>query len=167
MTGAERIVTVRPLSAADFAPFGDVIEAAGPPSFAFNAGMADRFHDLARVEAEGPDGRIGISIGRARPYALPLRLAMVERHPLGSQAFVPLSPDPFLVIVAPDLDGRPGVPRAFLTAPGQGVNYLRGVWHGVLTPLGRSASFLIVDRIGPGDNLEEHHFTEPWTVSAA
>jgi ureidoglycolate lyase len=167
MTGPARIVTVRPLSAADFAPFGDVIEAAGPPSFSFNAGMADRFHDLARVETVGAEGRIGISIGRARPYALPLELALVERHPLGSQAFVPLSDDPFLVIVAPDDGGKPGIPRAYLTAPGQGVNYLRNVWHGVLTPLGRSGSFLIVDRIGPGDNLEEHRFTDPWTVSEA
>lgn len=167
MSGAARIITVEPLSAAAFAPFGDVIEAAGPPSFAFNGGMAERFHDLARVEVVGSDGRLGISIGRARPYALPLTLTLVERHPLGSQAFVPLSPDPFLVIVAPDDGGKPGRPQAYLTAPGQGVNYLRNVWHGVLTPLGRLASFLIVDRIGAGDNLEEHHFPEPWTVIAA
>jgi len=167
MSGGARIITARPLSAAEFAPFGDVIEAAGPPSFPFNGGMAERFHDLARVEAMGADGRVGMSIGVARPYVLPLTLALVERHPLGSQAFVPLAPDPFLVIVAPDEGGRPGVPRAYLTAPGQGVNYLRNVWHGVLTPLERSGSFLIVDRIGTGDNLEEYHFTEPWTVVEA
>lgn len=166
MAGARRILA-HPLSAAEFAPFGDVIEASGPPSFAFNGGMADRFHDLARVEVVGAEGRLGLSIGRARPYALPLTLDLVERHPLGSQAFVPLSPDPFLVIVAPDEGGKPGIPRAYLTAPGQGVNYLRNVWHGVLTPLGRAASFLIVDRIGPGDNLEEHRFTDPWTVGEA
>jgi ureidoglycolate lyase len=159
-------VPILPLTAAAFAPFGDVIAAAGAPSFAFNGGMADRFHDLARTEALGEGARLGVSIGRARPYALPLSLGLVERHPLGSQAFVPLSADPFLVVVAPDDGGAPGVPLAFLTAPGQGVNYLRGVWHGVLTPLGREASFLIVDRIGAGDNLEEFAYDPPWTIGA-
>ena len=164
MTG--RAIPLRPLTAAEFAPFGDVIEAAGPPSFGFNGGMADRFHDLARTEVVGEGARIGVSIGRSRPYELPLKLTLVERHPLGSQAFVPLTGDPFLVVVAPDEDGAPGTPLAFLTAPGQGVNYLRGVWHGVLAPLGREAPFLIVDRIGTGDNLQEHRYDEPWTIGA-
>jgi ureidoglycolate lyase len=124
--------------------------------------MVDRFHDRARIEAV--DGRVAISLGRGRPYALPLDLTLVERHPLGSQAFVPMTEDPFLVVVAPDEGGTPGRPRAFLTAPGQGVNYLRGAWHGVLTPLGRAASFLIVDRIGEGSNLEEYHYEAPWLV---
>jgi ureidoglycolate lyase len=162
-----RAIRTEPLTAEAFAAFGDVIEARGGPSFSFNAGMADRFHDLARTEAHGEGARLGISIGHARPYHLPLALDLVERHPLGSQAFVPLSQDPFLVVVAPDAGGVPGTPRAFLTAPGQGVNYLRNVWHGVLTPLARTAAFLIVDRIGPGTNLEEYRFGEPWTVSAA
>ena len=158
-----RYVPLETLTAAAIAPFGDLIEATGEPSFAFNRGMAGRFHDLARTETlEG--GRIGVSIGRAQPYSLPLKLEMVERHPLGSQAFVPLGPDPFVVIVAPDDDGKPGQPRAFLTEPGQGVNYLRNVWHGVLTPIDRAAEFLIVDRIGTGNNLQEHFFDEPWTV---
>lgn len=161
---ADREIGVEPLDAAAFAPFGDVIDAAGAPSFQFNGGMADRFHDLARTEVAGEGGRVGISIGRARHYDLPLTLGLVERHPLGSQAFVPLTDDPFLVVVAPDEGGRPGRPRAFLTAPGQGVNYLRGVWHGVLTPLGRPAPFLIVDRIGPGNNLEEHRYDQAWLV---
>jgi ureidoglycolate lyase len=159
-------IAAAPLTAAAFAPFGDVIEAAGTPSFTFNAGMADRFHDLARAEATGDGARLGVSLARARPYALPLTFDLVERHPLGSQAFVPLGPDPFLVIVAPDAGGTPGRPGAFLTAPGQGGNYLRNVWHGVLTPLDRAAAFLIVDRIGPGTNLEEHRFETPWTVAA-
>jgi ureidoglycolate lyase len=156
-------LSAAPLTAEAFAPFGDVIEAAGA-SFPINDGMCDRFHDRARLEfAEG--GRAGISVGRGRPYALPHTFTLVERHPLGSQAFVPMSGDPYLVVVAPDEDGRPGAPLAFLAGPGQGVNYLRGTWHGVLTPLGRPVSFLIVDRIGPGDNLEEFRYPEPWTVS--
>lgn len=161
-----RSVAAAPLTAPAFAGFGDVIEARGAPSFQINGGMCDRFHDLARIEFLGEGARAGISVGLGRPYSLPLRLDLVERHPLGSQAFVPMGGDPFLVIVAPDADGVPGTPRAFLTRPGQGVNYLRNVWHGVLTPLGRPAPFLIVDRIGPGENLEEHRFAAPWTVTA-
>jgi ureidoglycolate lyase len=160
-----RPLTLRPLTAEAFAPYGDVIEATGA-SFPINGGMCDRFHDLARLEFTG-DGRAGVSLGYSRPYPLPLSFGLVERHPLGSQAFVPMSEDPFLVVVAPDESGRPGTPLAFLTRPGQGVNYLRNVWHGVLTPLGRPARFLIVDRIGSGDNLEEFRYPEPWTVSAA
>jgi len=159
-----RVVVAEPLTASAFVPFGDVIEAAGPPSFAINSGMCDRFHDLARVEVTGEGGRLGVSLGVGRPYPLPLELGMVERHPLGSQAFVPMTADPFLVVVAPDDGGSPGAPRAFLTDGAQGVNYLRGVWHGVLTPLGRTGRFLILDRVGPGENLEEHFFDPPWSV---
>jgi ureidoglycolate lyase len=161
-----RMLVAEPLTKAAFEPFGDVIEAAGA-SFPINGGMCDRFHDLARMEFAG-GGRAGISLGASRPYPLPLGFTLVERHPLGSQAFVPMSHDPFLVVVAPDEAGRPGRPRAFLTAAGQGVNYLRNVWHGVLTPLGRPTSFLIVDRTGgEGSNLEEYRYPEPWTVTAA
>ena len=97
---------------------------------------------------------------------LPLTLKMVERHPLGSQAFMPLSPEPFLVIVAADENGRPGVPRAFMTNGSQGVNYPANAWHGVLTPLAGEQRFLVVDRGGDGNNLEEFVFDEPFMVSA-
>ena len=157
-------IAARPLTAQAFAAFGDVIEATGE-SFPINAGMCDRFHDRARMEFIG-DGRAGISLGFGRPYPLPHVFDLMERHPLGSQAFVPMTEDPFLVVVAPDAGGRPGAPLAFLTAPGQGVNYLRNTWHGVLTPLGRAAPFLIVDRIGSGNNLEEARYDASWTVAA-
>jgi len=156
-----RTLTAEPLTAEAFAPWGDVIEATGA-SFPINDGMCDRFHDLARMEFEG--GRAGISIGWGRPYPLPHAFRLVERHPLGTQAFLPMTEEPFLVVVAPDEGGRPGRPRAFITRPGQGVNYLRNVWHGVLTPLGRPAPFVIVDRIGPGVNLEEHVYDADWQV---
>ncbi len=159
-----RALVAEPLTAAAFAPFGDVIEATGD-IIPINGGMCDRFHDRARMEFTG-DGRAGISVGLGRPYPLPVSFTLVERHPLGSQAFVPMQEDPFLVVVAPDAGGRPGTPRAFLTAPGQGVNYHRNVWHGVLTPLGRPGRFLIVDRIGTGNNLEEFFYDAPWTVTA-
>ena len=158
-----REIAVAPLDAAAFAPFGEVIEAAGEPTKTINRGMCGRYDDLARLDfADG--GRPAISVFAGKPYALPLTLDMVERHPLGSQAFLPMSADPFLVIVAPDRGGRPGRPSAFLTRPGQGVNYRRGTWHGVLTPLARPALFAVVDRVGDGANLEEHWFETPFLI---
>lgn len=159
---SERIV-IEPLTAEAFAPFGDVLEAAGAPDRIINRGLCGRWHDRARLDF-GPEGRAGISLFRAEPRTLPLSLDMLERHPLGSQAFVPMTADPFLVVVAPDAGGRPGRPRAFRTAPGQAVNYLRGTWHGVLTPLAPPGLFAVIDRIGPGENLEEHWFEQPYLV---
>lgn len=158
-----RDIPLRPLDAAAFAPFGEVIEARGAPTVMINGGTCARFSDLAALDfAEG--GRAGISVFEGQPHALPLTLGMMERHPLGSQAFIPMARDPFVVIAAPDEDGVPGMPRAFLTAPGQGVNYRRNVWHGVLTPLHHAATFAVIDRIGAGDNLEEHQFDAPWRI---
>lgn len=160
-------VQIEPLTAAAFARFGDVISTAGAPDKIINQGRCDRFHDRARLDF-GPDGRAGISLFRATPRRLPLMLDMIERHPLGSQAFIPMTPDPFLVIVAPtEPDGRPGAVRAFRTAPGQAVNILRGSWHGVLTPLSGTGVFAVIDRIGDAPNLEEHWFTAPIPVGVA
>jgi ureidoglycolate lyase len=153
MTG---VVKIRPLTAEAFAPFGDVLDTSGAPDRLINAGLCGRWHDRARLDFG--DGRAGISLFLAEPRRLPLRLDLVERHPEGSQAFLPMTQAPFLVVVAPDMGGRPGQPLAFLTAPGQGVNYHRGVWHGVLCPLAAPGLFAVIDRIGPGSNLEEHHF---------
>ncbi|MBK5946164.1 Ureidoglycolate hydrolase [Rhodobacter veldkampii DSM 11550] len=158
-----RDIRAVPLAAAAFAPFGDVLEAAGAPDRIINAGHCARFHDRARLDF-GPDGRAGISVFMAEPRALPYRLDLLERHPEGSQAFIPMSLAPFLVIVAPDAGGFPGQPQAFLTAPGQGVNLLRGTWHGVLTPLAAPGLFAVIDRIGPGANLEEVALAEPWVI---
>ena len=154
-----------PLTAEAFAPFGDVIELRDEPDSMINQGMCARHHDLAKLDFVGDGGgRPNISLGDSRAYHLPLKLDMVERHPLGSQAFVPLSDAPFLIVVAPDEGGRSGTPRAFISNGRQGVNYHRGTWHGVLTPLGEAQVFLIVDRTGEGDNLVEHHFEAPYTV---
>lgn len=157
-------IVARPLSRADFAPFGDVIEMEGAHHYPINGGRCERYHDLARVEAAGPNARVLISLFRGTPYDFPLKLAMVERHPLGSQAFIPLSPRPFLVAVCHDEDGRPGAPHAFVAGPGQGVNYPRNLWHAVLTPIGDIQDFAVVDRGGDGSNLEEFHFDVPYEI---
>ena len=159
-----RTIPARALTREAFAPFGEVLEAAGEPDRLINQGLCGRHHDLAALDFG--DGRAGISVFDAGPRALPYALEMVERHPEGSQAFVPMHASPFLVVVAPGGGGAPGVPLAFLAAPGQGVNYRRGVWHGVLCPLHEPGLFAVVDRIGGGANLEEHWFDEPWVVEA-
>ena len=156
------VIRTELLAAAAFAPFGDILEVAGEPDKIINQGNCGRWHDLAKIDVS--DGRVGLSLFDAKPRAFPYHLDMVERHPGGSQAFLPMSQDPFLVVVAADAAGRPDRPRAFITRPGQGVNYHRGVWHGVLAPLGASGLFAVVDRIGPGANLEEHWFEQPYTI---
>ncbi|MCW8843041.1 MAG: ureidoglycolate lyase, partial [Rhodobacteraceae bacterium] len=128
-----------------------------------NQGLCGRHDDLANMDFDG--GRAGISLFDATPRSLPYRLDMVERHPLGSQAFLPLHPAPFLVIVAPDDNDTPGTPQAFLTAPHQGINLHKNTWHGVLTPLHAPGLFAVIDRIGDGDNLEEYWFDTPYTVA--
>jgi ureidoglycolate lyase len=162
-----RILRTEPLTRDAFAPYGQVIEAEGAPHYPINSGNCERYHDLARVELGGVHARTLISLLHSRGFALPLDVKLVERHPLGSQAFYPLSANPFLVIVAPDESSTPGTPRAFLTAPGQGINIAMNIWHGVLTPIGPEADFLCVDRGGDGNNLEEHFFAEPWRVESA
>jgi ureidoglycolate lyase len=155
------VIIAQPLTAAAFAPFGDVLDASGAPDKLINAGLCGRYHDRALLNFS--EGQAGISIFDAEPRALPYSCDLLERHPDGSQAFIPMTQHPFLVIVAPDANGKPGIPQAFITSPGQAINLHRGVWHGVLTPLHAPGLFAVVDRIGGGANLQEHTVT-PFTV---
>lgn len=155
-------VIIQPLNHAAFAPFGDVLDASGDADKIINQGMCGRFHDRAKLDFG--DGRAGISIFHAQPRSLPYALDMMERHPDGAQAFLPMHENPFLVIVATDNDGVPGEIHAFRAGPGQGVNYHRNIWHGVLTPLAAPGLFAVVDRIGDGPNLQEHWFPQPIRV---
>lgn len=156
------VIRIQPISAEGFAPFGELIDVSGDPDKIINQGMCGRYHDRATLDFA--EGRAGISLFNATPRDLPYRLDLVERHPDGSQAFIPMSEHPFLVIVAPDEGGKPGVPLAFETKPGQAINFHRGTWHGVLTPLHAPGLFAVVDRIGEGANLEEYSFGVPYTV---
>ncbi|SDI99634.1 ureidoglycolate lyase [Lutimaribacter saemankumensis] len=154
------VIRTEPLTAAAFAAFGDVLDATGDPDKIINQGFCGRWHDRAQLDF-GPDGRAGISIFNARPRAFPYRLDLVERHPDGSQAFLPMHQNEWLVIVAGDAGGTPASFRAFRAAPGQGVNFHKGTWHGVLTPLHEPGLFAVVDRIGTTPNLEEYNLDPP------
>lgn len=160
-----KTIEIKPLTREAFAPFGDVIEMEGAANFPINAGKCTRFHDLAKIETTGEKARPMISLLRGEPYPLPLTLTMVERHPLGTQAFIPLTDNAFLVVVAEETADGPGEPLAFRTAPGQGVNIGRNVWHGILTPLDAVSDFAVVDRGGEGVNLEEHFYKTPFLVA--
>jgi ureidoglycolate lyase len=154
------------LTAAAFAPYGDVLDATGDFRL-INAGLCQRHHDRARLDfgAEvDAANRAGISIFQAQPRALPYAFDLIERHPEGSQAFLPMSQHPFLVIVA---DSPQAKPRAFLTNGAQGINLHRGTWHGVLTPLQAPGLFAVVDRIGASANLEEFRYPQSWSVIEA
>ena len=153
---------VEPLTPEAFAPFGQVIAPeAAQRVFPINAGNTLRFHDLAQVECVGDGGHVGISLFRGQPRALPFAVTMLERHPLGSQAFVPLSKTPYLIVVATSPEATP---RAFLACDGQGVNYRRGTWHHPLLALDAVSDFLVVDRIGPGNNCEEATLAQAWLL---
>jgi ureidoglycolate lyase len=160
-----RNIEIELLTATAFAPFGDVLDTSGSPDKIINQGLCGRFHDRAALDfgANSDGARAGISIFQAQPRSLPYTLDLVERHPEGSQAFIPMSQHPFLVIVTTDPQATP---RAFLTNGAQGINLHRGTWHGVLTPLHAPGLFAVVDRIGPTPNLEEHSFSLPWTIYA-
>ncbi|MCK0126923.1 ureidoglycolate lyase [Gelidibacter sp. F2691] len=152
-------ITASPLTAKAFAPFGDVLELADRESLTINAGMCQRHHDLAQLDFG--EGRAGISLFDGKARGFPYALDLVERHPLGSQAFIPMNGVPLLVTVCQDEDGKPGTPQAFVMRPDQAINLHKSTWHGVLAPIAAQGLYAVIDRIGDGTNLEEFHFAEP------
>jgi ureidoglycolate lyase len=156
-----RILEPEALTAEAFAPFGDVIELDGHEPLSINQGFAERFHNLARLDVSQNKGAPCLSIFRAKQRSFPISIDMMERHPLGSQAFMPLTGTGFLIVVATPEDTAPFKSlRAFISAPGQGVNYHPNVWHFPLLTLNDGDTFLVIDRKGPGENLEEVWFSE-------
>lgn len=163
MTAKLPALPVEALSAAAFAPFGEVIEAAAAKQvFSINEGTAQRFHDLATLDGSAEGGRVIVSLFRAAPRELPFEVRMMERHPLGSQAFVPLDPATrYVVVVASDPSATP---RAFLVDAGRGVNLHRGTWHHPLIALEATRDFLVLDRGGPGANCDEVELATAWRL---
>jgi len=157
MAPIPRTLTVEPLTAERFLPFGEVIEARDTVrQIPINQGFATRFHDLARIDVG--QGKVLVNIFRALPRTLPMQLQVMERHPLGSQAFVAMAEVPFLVVVAPPTQALAVADiRCFRADAGQGVNYAKGVWHHPLIAIGRGNDFLVIDRGGPSGerNLDE------------
>jgi ureidoglycolate lyase len=155
------VIRPEPLTREAFAPFGDVIEAEGRERVTINQGFAERFNDLAKVDTLTDGGATTISIARGTPQTAPIVLELVERHPLASQMFYPLQDKDWLIVVAPG-EGPPSPHslRAFRASGRQGINFARNVWHHPLLMPAPIGEFLIIDRKGPGNNLEEHWFAE-------
>ena len=154
------IIRPQPLTSAAFSPFGDVLEAQGVTPKLINQGNTQKFADLATVSMASSD-HAQISIYRSCAIDLPFEIEGMERHPLGSQAFFPLHDRPFPVIVAlPASSPEAGTIRAFITNGKQGVNILPGVWHHYQLTLEEDSDYIVIDRAGPGDNCDEHHFEQ-------
>jgi ureidoglycolate lyase len=150
-----RLLTPEPLTAAAFSAFGSVIEASDDAvKLDINQGHAIRYDRLADIDVAEGGGTGAISLFRAKPLG-ELVLRVFERHPLGSQSFVPLSGRPYLVAVAPAGDFDAASVRLFRADGHQGVHYRKGVWHHFLLVLDAESDFLVVDRAGPGENCEE------------
>ena len=159
--GMDCFVQIRPLTKLAFAPFGDVIETGGAKHFTINQGFATRFDDLCKVDVvEG--GAVKVSLFEAKPRPTPIKSDLMERHPLGSQAFYPLQDEDWLVLVCSDPRDETSF-RCFRAGGRQGVNYARNVWHFPLLVFADS-QFIVVDRKGPGNNLEEVMLPQPFEL---
>lgn len=161
MSNGIRRIKIELLDKRTFAEFGDVIEVDNSDYFMINNGSTRRYHKLAEADVEEQGGRAIISIFQATPLQYPLTIEMLERHPLGSQAFIPLLGQPYLIVAAPKGD-NPSLAncRAFISNGKQGVNYHKGVWHHPVLALTDQDQFLIVDRAGDGNNCDEVFFSE-------
>ena len=155
---------IEPLTREAFAPFGDVIETAGATAFPINAGTTTRYHDLAQVELAGESPRTLVNLFEGKAWHTPIAIGMLERHPLGSQAFYPVDGGRMLIVVAPPGELDESKIRAFISAPDQGVNYARGTWHHPLLCLQQPGRFIVVDRGGDGHNCDEQMLKQPLSV---
>lgn len=156
-----RELRAKKLTRESFAAFGQVIETAGAKHFPINAGLTTRFHDLCSVDTADENGRAIVNVFRTKPLPLPHRVTLMERHPLGSQAFIPTDDIPFLVLVA---KGEPPLTAKklslFVTNGKQGINFKKNVWHHFQIGIARERDFIVIDRGGRGENLEETRIDE-------
>lgn len=159
-----RAITPDSLTAEAFKPFGDVIEAsANARQLSINYGNTTRFHDLAAIDVTGKGGKAGVSIFRSTPLVRPITVKIMEYHPLSSQAFVPLTKRPYLVVVAPPGEFDASAIRVFIASGDQGVNYHAGTWHHFSLALEDVSDFLVIDCISVDNtivNCVEHALSE-------
>ncbi|MCY0150447.1 ureidoglycolate lyase [Hoeflea sp. G2-23] len=159
-------LTLEPLTAKAFAPFGTVLDTDLAEKRMINEGTTERFHALATADTETEGGRTILSLFRGQPRVFPYKITMMERHPLGSQAFFPVTNRAWIAVVAEDEDGLPGPPRAFRVPGNVGVQYARNIWHHPLIAVGEPCNFLVMDREGDGTNLEEIGYPAPYVITA-
>ena len=149
----ERIIKPIPMTKENFSKFGDMISTENIKPIEINNGYANRFDDIAKIDTANNNGETTISIFSALKRSFPMKIDMMEKHPLGSQAFIPMKETTFLAFVAPQGD-KPNLKKvkSFVIPPGIGINYKPGTWHFPLIST-ENMNFLVVDRKGSGDNL--------------
>ena len=151
-------LNLKPLTGEAFAPFGEVIQKQGHYPEEINYGQTRKYARLAGIDTTDEGGEAAVHIYRSRPVSLPFRIEVMENHPLGSQAFMPLHKQPFLVVVAPAADRLEFKSiQGFFTNGEQGVNIHKGVWHHYQLSLDEISDYLVIDRSGPGNNRIEQH----------
>ncbi|MEW6982097.1 ureidoglycolate lyase [Colwelliaceae bacterium 6471] len=149
------MLEVKPLTKEAFVRFGDVIEVNdNAKHFTINDGYTERYHDLAAIDVGAENGRVLVNIFRSTPLAMPIAITMMERHPLSSQAFIPMGNNPYLVVVAPAGNFEPSAIEVFQASAEQGVNYYAGTWHHFCLALDEVSDFIVIDRGGKGDNCD-------------
>lgn len=162
-------IQLQALTKESFASFGDVVQCENEEFFHINGAHTERYHALSITEAE--QAKIGISIFRnIQKTSLPLKIEMLEKHPLGSQAFIPMHGQSFIIVVAPALNAlEPDLTqiKAFLSNGSQGVNYHQNTWHHPLLTLEAPSSFVVIDRIGQGKNCDVYHFKHTIKIHAS
>lgn len=160
-------IQIQLLTSENFARFGEVISCQGNDYFHINDAHTERYHALVMTEIMG-DAKAGISIFRnIKSTQIPFEISMLERHPNGSQTFIPMRGQKFLIVVAPSLDtDTPDLSQlcAFITDGTQGVNYRAGTWHHPLLTLEAPSDFAVVDRIGTGHNCDVYQFPETFKI---
>ncbi|RTZ41056.1 ureidoglycolate lyase [Candidimonas sp. SYP-B2681] len=164
------LLKLEPLSKAAFAPFGEVIQAEGSDWYPINNGTTRRYHQLASVQLIGEGARAGISLAHGGGRTYPIMINMLERHPLGSQSWIPLNQVSFIAVVAPNgADDKPDESglRAFLVQGDQGVNYYSGTWHHPLITLGQGGEFIVVDRIDSAPNCDEAPLSRSYLIDGS
>jgi len=147
------IIEPKPITKENFSKFGDMITTENIKPLEINNGYAKRFDEIAKIDTSSGNGETTISIFSALKRSFPMKIDMMEKHPLGSQAFIPMKETTFLTIVSPEGD-KLNLEKieSFIVPKGIGVNYKTGIWHFPLIST-EDMDFLVVDRKGSGDNL--------------
>ena len=154
----EKIIKPIKINKSNFAIYGDLITTNDIKSMDINAGYAKRFDNLANLNTLRDDGKTIVSIFSAVKRTFPMKIDMMEKHPLGSQAFIPMKETTFLCFVAPEGE-LPQINKiqSFIIPPQTGINYRPGIWHFPLIST-EDTNFLVIDRKGKGKNLIIHKF---------
>ena len=149
----DKIIIPKTITKENFSKFGDMITTKNIKPLDINNGYAKRYDDIAKINTSKDNGETTISIFSALKRTFPMKIDMMEKHPLGSQAFIPMKETTFIAFVAPNGD-KPDLNKieAFIIPPGIGINYNPGIWHFPLIST-EDMNFLVVDRKGSGDNL--------------